>query len=276
MSSARLKWIALIAACILTLYGATHFHRDSVREYLTSAQVYWQSDQAVITITTAAELRSEGLVSKALCIARRWVNLPESGPDLRVGAAHVFTLQNGSWQEQKLEPRLSPQAFPLWPYNGSFYTWDNFQPPREWNGHALLPVPPQCAADLQTAFPEDPDNFLPAGTGVSPRPYDVVQDVITRDEWHAYRNIASLPEGKHLPFPANGKVFDLFIQRGHVANSIGEVSLTISESGKPLPLWQAQPLPQIVSAAEFAQYLNAPPLSPLRKPAPLTAVPPRT
>ena len=276
MSSARLKWIALLAACILTLYGASRFHDDSVREYLTSAQVYWRADHAVITITTAAELRSDSLIDKALRIARRWANMPEGSPDLRVGAAHVFTLQNGSWRVQRLEPRLSPQTCPLWPYNQHFYTWDNLQPPHEWNGHALSSVPPQRAADVQAAFPNDPDNFLPAGTGVSPHPYDIVQDVITRDEWHAYRNIVSLPEGKHLFFPADGKVYDLFVQRSQVANSIGEISLTLREGERYLPLWQAQPLPQVVGAAEFTQYRNAPPLSSLPKPAPLTAAPPRT
>lgn len=276
MSSAKLKWIALLAACLLTLYALSRYHDDSVREYLTSAQVYWRADQTIITITTAAEIRSEGLLDRALRIARRWTNLPERRPDLRVGAAHVFSLQKGSWRDHRLQPSLSPQSFQLWPYNGHLYTWDNPQTPHEWNGQVLLPVPQQRAVDVQTAFPDDPNNLLPAGTGVSPRPYDVVQDVITRDEWHAYRNIASLPEGKHLLFPADGKVFDLFIQRSHVSNSIGEISLTLSESGRYLPLWQAQPQPQVVSAAEFAQYRNAPPLSPLRKPVPLTAAPPRT
>jgi hypothetical protein len=255
MSSARLKWSAMIAACLVASYGAAHHRTTSVREYLTSAQVYWRADQAVITITTTAEVRSEGLVAKGVSIARGWAKLADPKPDLRVGAAHVFTLQNGSWQDQKLEPRSSPQVFMLWPYNGHFYTWGTRWQVHEWNGQQLLSVPPQRAAELHSAFPDDPNNFLPAGTGASPQPYNKLQDVITRSEWHAYLDVASLPEGKHLVFPAGGKVYDLFVHRSHVANSVGEVSLTISEGGKALPLWQSQPLPRIVSEPEVAQYL---------------------
>ncbi len=120
---------------------------------------------------------------------------------------------------------------------------------------AVIERSPQRAAELHSAFPDDPNNFLPAGTGASPQPYNKLQDVITRNEWHAYLDVASLPEGKHLVFRAGGKVYDLFVHRSHVANAVGEVSLTISEDGKAIPLWQSQPVPRIVTEPEATQYL---------------------
>ena len=306
MIAARLKWFALLAACCAVTYGLNHYRANTVREYLTSAQVYWRAEsvpvadgpaspaagskapaarnkalpvptpaavsdvspaaqpaEAVITLTTAAEVRSEGLIAKGLRIAAGWAKLTTAKPDLRIGTAHVFTFRNGAWQEQKLSPLSSPLAFPLWPYNGHFYTWDKRQVVHEWNGHLSSSVPPRQAAELHGAFPLDPNNFVAAGTGNSPHPYDLVQDVISREEWHAYQNIASLPNGKHLVFPAGERNFEIVVRRARTANSVGEVSLMMNEAGaKSLPLWQAQPLARSVNAAEFVNYQNAPPLYP--------------
>jgi hypothetical protein len=264
MNSARLKWLALLAACVVTSYALNTYRTNSVREYLTSAQVYWHADQAVLTLTTAAEVRSESLIAKGLRSAGSWTKLAANKPDVRVGAAHVFILQNGNWVEQKLSPMRSPTAFSLWPYNGQFYSWDKRQLVSLWNGHILLPVPQPRAVELHKAFPNDPNNFLAAAPSGSPNPYDIVQDVITRDEWHGYQSIASLPDGRHLPFLVGGKVFELVVQRSHSATAAGEVGLTVNVDGKSLPLWQPQPMPRSVSASEFATYRFALPLFPGR------------
>ena len=262
MNSARLKWLALFAACFITSYGLSNYHANTVRESLTSAQVYWRADEAVITITTAAELRSESLLTKGLRIAGGWTKLANIKPDLRIGSARVFTLQNGNWEDQMLSPARSPIAFPLWPYNGRFYTWDRRQVVSVWNGGVLLPVKPPRAGELHRAFPNDPENFLPAGSGATPRSYDVVQDVITRDEWHSYQNIAFMPDGTHLAFPVGNKAFEIVVQRSRVADAPSEVSLTVTDGSKPFQLWQAQPVARSVSHAEIARYLYAPPLVP--------------
>jgi hypothetical protein len=133
---------------------------------------------------------------------------------------------------------------------------------REWNGKFWLPAPPQRTAELHSSFPLDPNNYVAAGKGNPPHPYDIVQDVITRDEWHAYQNVATLPNGKHLLFSVGGKDFEVVAQRSRIPANAGEVSLTVSGSGKSLPLWQAQPEARSVSAAEFVNFRNALPLYP--------------
>jgi len=91
-----------------------------------------------------------------------------------------------------LSPARSPIAFPLWP------TTDASTPGQASSGLRVerrRVVARQAAARWRTAsrLPNDPENFLPAGSGATPRSYDVVQDVITRDEWHSYQNIAFMP-----------------------------------------------------------------------------------
>lgn len=260
MNAARLKWLAVLALIFAVSYGVSLYRSNTVREYVTSAQVYWRADQAVITLTTGAEVRSEGLVARAVRLVGGWTRLATSKPEVRVGSARVFTFRNGNWDEQKLNPAWSPTTFPLWPYNGHFYTWDKQQRVSAWNGSLLMPITPQRTAELRSAFPNDPGNFLPAGSGKAPNAYDVVQDVITRDEWHAYRGIAALPGDKHLAFPIGDKTYEIVVRRDRIPESAGEVSLTVNGNGKSLPLFQAQPSARSVSAAEMAHYLIAQPL----------------
>jgi hypothetical protein len=260
MNAARLKWLALLAAMFVVSYAVSHYRSNTVREYVTSASVYWRADQAVIAITTGAEVRSEGLIPKALSLVRSVAKLPADRPEIRVGAARVFTFHNGAWNDVKLSPMASPISFPLWPYNSHFYTWDKRQRVSEWNGYLLVPVSPRRAAELREAFPDDPANYLPAGSGKLPQTYDVLQDVITRDEWHSYQHIASQPEGKQLAFPVGDKTFQIVVQRDHHPASAGEVTLLLNGGGSSLPLFQAQTAARSVSGAEMIRYFAAPAL----------------
>jgi len=262
MNAARLKWFALLGLFALTTHAVSHYRAYSVREHLTSARVYWHADRAFITITSAAEVRSEGLAMMLVRVVGERMKLTTFKPDLRVGSAKVFTCDAGAWTDAALLPVRSPGDFPLWPYNGKFYTWDNRQLVRMWDGHQLLPVPMDRFRELHQSFPHDPNNFIPAGTGAASRSYDVVQDVITREEWHAYQNIASLPPGKPVEVPVGSKSFEILVQRSPSSGAFAsDVSLSLRDGVHTISLWQAQPKPRTVGAMEAFRYLSAAPLS---------------
>ncbi len=272
MNAARIKWIVLMAAFVLSINFVSGYRSRTVREYATSAQLYWRlpqqanyglaggpnADQAIVTVTTAAEVRNEGVAATAIGKVRELARLAPSKPMLHVGPAYVYTLQNGRWHTQQLDPAESPKDFPLWPYNGELYTWDETQRGREtiseWHKGELISVSPERAAQLREAFPHDPANYAAAGAA---HPYDVVQDAITRDEWHAYTNLAAQANGKPLAFPVGDKTLELIATR----ISKGELSLTVRDGGRLTPLWQAQAAAHNVSRSELMGYLAGAPLS---------------
>ena len=272
MNAARMKWIVLMAAFIVSINFVSGYRSRTVREYCTSAQLYWHLPQnakdapaegpdAIVTVTTAAEVRNEGMAATAIGKVRELAKLAPSKPKLHVGATYVYTLQNGRWQTQQLDPVDAPGAFPLWPYNGELYTWNDAANMAggdaqvlQWHQGELIPVSPERAAQLREAYPHDPANYLAAGEAHS---YDVVQDAITRDEWHAYTNLAVQANGKPLAFPVGDKTLELMATRG----SNGELSLAIRDGGRSTPLWQVQSAPRSVSRSELMGYLAAAPLS---------------
>lgn len=254
MNAARVKWLALLAACWATTYALSWYHLNSVREYATSAQVYWRADEGVITLTTRTEVRHETLIARALRAVATLAGRSEP-PEVRVGSAKVFTFRHGTWDVQTLDPARSPSAFPLWPYQGKFYTWDNLFV-QGWNGHRLVPTEVGRAIELRQAFSRDANHYLPAGPNGSGKPYAVIQDPITLDEWHAYQSITSLPNGSHLAFTLGDKTFQISVQRGGVP---ADVSLTLSGEGKSWQIWQAQAAPRRVSGDEAARYLSGMP-----------------
>ena len=264
MNAARMKWIVLMAAFVVSINFVSGFRSRTVREYATSAQLYWHADQAIVTVTTAAEVRDESLAATVIEAVRERIKLEPSKPQLRVGAAYVYTLQNGRWRTQLLDPVDAPKSFPLWPYNGELYTWNDTAATTtptvyQWQKGELIPVSAERAALLREAFPHDPANYMAAGPAHA---YDVMQDAITRDEWHAYTNLvsqanASQANGSPLAFPVGDKTLELIASR----SSKGELSLAVRDSGRATQLWQAQSATRTVSRLELMGYLAAPVLS---------------
>lgn len=256
MNAARLKWIALMAAFAVLTHLATTRTR-TVREYATSARVYWRADQALASVTTAAEIRDEGVVSGAFRKLRVAAKIAPAAPELHIGSTHVYVFRNGAWQDNAVNPARSLKSSPLWPYDGTFYTWDDSKAVRQWKNGILATAPPDRAKELRQAFPDDANNYLAANAA---HPYAILQDAITRDEWHAYENLAAMPDGKALPFTVGGKAMQAIVRRDPANN---EFSLSIRQGGELLPLWQAQPAPRSVSRMELLDYLSARPLSQL-------------
>jgi len=253
MNAARLKWIALMAAFAILTHFASGYRGRSVREFATSAQIYWRADRAIVTVTTAAEVRNEGLAATTLRNIGKLANF-DVKPELRVGTAHVYSLENGVWQEYKLNPALSPRSFALWPYDGVLYTFDGARSVREWRNGGLLAAAPERAVEVRQAFAGGEDNYAPA---TSNRPYSVVQDAITRNEWRAYENLTATPQGKPLQFQVAGRTLELLPH--HTPG--GELSLAVAGADRLQNLWQAQALPRTITRAEWMQYMSARPLT---------------
>ena len=173
----RLKILLPAIVSFLLVYAITSAPRRTVQESVASAQAYWRGDQAVITLTTQAELRSQTLLD------RLTGKLIPSRPQTRVSKAHVYTWKNQRWEHVELATMQAPRNFELWPYAGSFYVID-LRGVREWNGHALVATSRQRAIELPDCFPENPDNYMAAGPEGSKQLFAVMQDPITRDEWH--------------------------------------------------------------------------------------------
>jgi len=252
----RLKWLVIVVLCYAASYAIGHLRADSVREYLTSAQAYWSDDRAFITLTTATEVRTESLSGKGIRIVKGWLGVAPEQPDLRVGSAYVFTYQNGAWLEQMLTPQSSPQQFEIWPYNGHMFTWDQNQSVSVWNGQSLVEASPRLSLELRKAFPGDPNNYIPAGSGPSPRPYDIVQDPITLDEWYAYRELTDLPDGVSVAFLVGSELFEISTQYVPRKTGPAELGLTVAGGGSTLQLWRAQTVARTVSRSELARYLS--------------------
>jgi hypothetical protein len=266
MNAARLKWIVLMIAFAVSIRFVSGHRTGSVREYATSAQLYSQADRIILSVNTTAEVRNESIPAKAVRKVQELAKLTPSKAELHSGATHIYTLQNGTWQNRQLGPGELPEAFRLWPYNGKLYTWDESQTSAavsddealgvmEWRNGELIETSPELAAQLHQAFPNDPANYLAAGEA---HPYDVVQDAITRDEWHAYTNLAAQANGTPLAFAVGDKTMELMATRG----SKGELSFTVRDGSRSTSLWQAQAAAHTVSRKELAGYLAAPALSP--------------
>jgi hypothetical protein len=255
MNVTRLKWLALLLVFYHLPQLINHFHANTVREHLASARVYWTADRAIITVTTTSEACRESWVAHVLRLGALKLKVASAQPVDRVGAAHIFVCQNATCEDAKLESIGFLQDLPLWPYGGKFYTWDWRQRVFQWNGTTLAVVPFARASELYNAFPGEPNNFSPANGS---RPYDVIQDVVSREEWHAYQDLASLPSGSRVSFPVNGMAEEIVVQRDRAQ----EASLSLVAGGKTIPLWQAQSDPRFVKDAEIARYMMALPVGP--------------
>lgn len=226
----------------------------SIEEHVLSAQAYWSGDQAIVTVTTKAELRNLSALSRITSL------VGNSSPGvMHVGKAHVYTWKNGSWTHVELPVKGAPAQFELWPYNGKLYTWDYLHTVREWNGQALVAVPRQRAEELEKSFPEDENNYVPAGADGAHHEYAVLQDPISRDEWHGYDVLAMQKGAEKLPLAVGDSNFELNV--GRTAPKAGRteiVALSINGPGGTMKLWEPATGARTISATEYLSYAAGP------------------
>ncbi len=239
-------WLALVAAVALVLLAVSAQPTCWVRERLLSARVYWNSQEAVITLTTSAEVNRDNWMMHMLRRGGRWFGLGHT-PSVYVGGARVVVLHNGRREDLLLPPMYSPAQFPLWPYYGHLYTWETHTSVREWTGQTLVPVQAHRAEELLRSFPHTRDNYAPSASPTEP---DVLQDVVSREAWHSYQRLADLPDGTRVVFPAGEERCEIVVGR----NKTGEVELGLIRDNRVDALWEQARLTREVSAEELAGY----------------------
>ncbi|MDR3764126.1 MAG: hypothetical protein P4M01_08540 [Acidobacteriota bacterium] len=246
--------MSVALAALLLLLANAAWHRCSASEQLLSARVYWNARGAIITLTTTAEVHREGLLSGGLRRVAEGLGL-RGTPRLYVGESRVIVLRDGRREDLRLPARESPAQFPLWPYYGHLYTWETETPVREWSGQSLGPVPAPRAAELRKSFPHVRDNYAPAASPTAP---DILQDVVSREEWRAYQHLADLPGDVFVSFPVAGENCVILASRG----TDGSLALTLLRNGHAEVLWQPARGAHTITAAEFASYVRPLPPGP--------------
>jgi len=217
---------------MLTVAGLNFYRVTDVETRLSSAQLYWSDSQAIITVSTIDEVCTQSYLY--LVLSRAGV-LPLMQPVPQIGPAKVIVSKAQGWDVIQLSKDLAPQQFELWPFNSKFYTLEDGKA-REWTGRALSPAPAFVTSELRRSFPADPNNYVPAGPKGSGQPYAIMQDVITRAEWHAYTGL-STASASNLPFELAGRKFTLKVTRAPETRLLvdgDKTAVTVWESSKPL------------------------------------------
>jgi hypothetical protein len=227
MSKAQIIVLAVIVVVILAVAGLNFYRVTDVQTHLSSAQVYWNDTQAIVTVSTVNEVRDQSYLHMLLSvvgIVPPAQSVPQAGP------AKVIVSKAEGWDVVQLPKELAPKQFELWPFNAKFYTIEEGKS-REWTGRALNPAALPVASELRRSFPADPNNYLPAGPKGSGQPYAIMQDVITRAEWHAYTGLATA-QTANLPFELGGRKFTMKVQRS------GDVRLTVDGDKSAVTVWE--------------------------------------
>ncbi|HVP63316.1 MAG TPA: hypothetical protein VMT82_00385 [candidate division Zixibacteria bacterium] len=223
----RIILLAVIVVLLLAVAGLNFYRVTDVQTHLSSAQVYWQDNQAIITVSTINEVRDESYLRLLLSMVGA---MPPVSTVPQIGPAKVIVSKADGWDVIQLPKELAPKQFELWPFNSKFYTLEEGKS-REWTGRALGPAPASVAGELRRSFPSDPNNYVPAGPKGSGQPYAVLQDVITRAEWHAYTGLANA-QTSNLPFELGGRKFTMKVQRS------GDVRLAVEGDKSAVTVWE--------------------------------------
>ncbi|HEX8925953.1 MAG TPA: hypothetical protein VF786_09190 [Terriglobales bacterium] len=227
MSKERIIVLVVVLVLLVAVAGLNFYRVGDVQTRLGSAQVYWNDSQAIITVSTVNEVRDESYLHLLLSKVGVMPPLPATS---QVGPAKVIVSRAQGWDVIQLPKELAPKQFELWAFNSKLYTIEAGKS-REWTGRALGPATPAIASELRRSFPSDPNNYVPSGPKGSGQPYAVMQDVITRAEWHAYTGLASA-QTSNLPFEIGGRKFTVKVQR------TGDVRLTVDGDKSAVTVWE--------------------------------------
>jgi len=239
----KLRLVIPLVLLVVVVAALNFIPRRTAQTYVKSVQVYWRADQAMLTMTTTEVTHEQSWLMTGLGWLGKQVGMLLGGGKMEAkpGAAHVYRWTGKTWDHQTIPASAAPHILVMWPYGGKFYTWDDAKVVQTWNGRALEPTKPERAAELRASFPNNPNNYLAAGKA-SHQPYSIVQDVITRDEWHAYMGVTAMANGAKLSFPAGENTFELQVQRAvsQDGESPAELTIMLKGPGLDLKLWPQQ------------------------------------